>query len=104
MFDRRQADWLLVDGLRGGSGEALDWTALAPPVDCAKRGWLLAGGLNPDNVAEAASIARPTVVDVSSGVSGPDGVAKDAEKVRAFIAAAKGGPAAVATPAAREQS
>jgi len=108
---RRQADWLLVDGLRGGSGEALDWHALEPPLDFAQRGWLLAGGLHPDNVAEAAAIARPSIVDVSSGVAGPDGIVKDAAKVRAFIAAAKGSAAggaqaAAAAPAAtggREQ-
>lgn len=86
----RQPDWLLVDGLKGGSGIALDWRSLEVPVNSAHRGWLLAGGLNAGNVAEAAGIARPTGVDVSSGVAGPDGMAKDPAQVRAFIAAAKG--------------
>lgn len=79
-----------MDGLKGGSGIALDWRALQVPVNSAHRGWLLAGGLNAGNVAEAADVARPTGVDVSSGVTGPDGMAKDPAQVRAFIAAAKG--------------
>lgn len=93
----RPTDWLLVDGLKGGSGVALDWRALQVPQGIAKRGWALAGGLHPGNVAEAVTIARPSLVDVSSGVAGPDGLAKDAAKVQAFIAAAKGRhPAAAA--------
>ena len=52
-------------------------------------GWLLAGGLHPGNVAEAVAVARPTAVDVSSGVCGPDGLRKDAAKVHAFVAAVK---------------
>jgi phosphoribosylanthranilate isomerase len=87
---RRQPDWLLVDGLKGGSGITLDWRALQVPSDFAQRGWLLAGGLHAGNVAEAAAIARPSAVDVSSGVAGPDGMAKDPAQVRAFIDAAKG--------------
>lgn len=84
--------------MKGGSGVALDWRALRVPADVAQRGWLLAGGLHAGNVAEAAAIARPSMVDVSSGVAGPDGLAKDAAKVQAFIAAAKGRqPAAVAS-------
>jgi phosphoribosylanthranilate isomerase len=86
----RQPDWLLVDGLKGGSGIALDWRSLEVPVNSAHRGWLLAGGLNAGNVAEAAAIVRPSGVDVSSGVAGPDGMAKDPAQVRAFVAAAKG--------------
>ena len=62
-------------GVQGGSGQALDWTQLRPPTSryAAAKGWLLAGGLKPENVSEAVRIARPTVVDVSSGVCGPDG-------------------------------
>ena len=47
-----------------------------------------AGGLRPDNVAEAASILRPQVVDVSSGVERAPGV-KDHDAVRAFVAAVR---------------
>ena len=59
--------------MQGGSGQALDWTALKPPSNGSKSGWLLAGGLTPDNVGKAVGIAHPTAVDVSSGVCGPDG-------------------------------
>ncbi len=43
------------------------------PAAEARQGWLLAGGLHPGNVATAAATAKPTAVDVSSGVCGPDG-------------------------------
>lgn len=86
----RQPEWMLVDGLSGGTGEALDWSSLKPPAGESVRGWILAGGLNPSNVGEAVAICNPDVVDVSSGVTGPDGIAKDADKVLAFIEAASG--------------
>jgi phosphoribosylanthranilate isomerase len=63
-----QPDYLLLDSMKGGSGVALDWTALKVPRDEATRGWLLAGGLTADNVAAAIGIALPDGVDVSSGV------------------------------------
>eukprot|EP00897_Mesotaenium_endlicherianum_P005446 jgi/Mesen1/492/ME001024S10719 len=85
-----QIDWVLVDGMQGGSGEAFDWTNLKVPSGVSVHGWMLAGGLNPTNVAEAAQILQPQVVDVSSGVTGPDKLLKDREKVVAFIKAAKG--------------
>ncbi len=58
---------------QGGSGQALEWEALQPPMGVARKGWLLAGGLKPENVKKAVRLARPTGVDVSSGVCGPDG-------------------------------
>lgn len=48
-------------------------------------GWLLAGGLTPNNVGAAIRLAKPTGVDVSSGVTSPDGLHKDPEKVFQFI-------------------
>ncbi|KAI8476957.1 MAG: hypothetical protein J3K34DRAFT_399915 [Monoraphidium minutum] len=74
---------------QGGSGETYDWSNLRVP-DAGGRGWLLAGGLHPGNVAAAVAAARPTGVDVSSGVCGPDGLAKDHGKVEAFVAGALG--------------
>ena len=70
-----------VPGKAGGSGQVFDWNqvsgALGKPV-------VLAGGLNPDNVAEAIHRVRPYAVDVSSGVESAPGV-KDAGKIAAFI-------------------
>lgn len=78
---------LLIDGLDPGSGQAFDWTALEVS-QLAGRRWLLAGGLNPDNVAAAVRQLQPWGVDVSSGVEASAGV-KDPEFVRAFIERAK---------------
>ena len=71
-------------------------STVSPPEGLAACGWMLAGGLNPGNVAEAVSLTGARVVDVSSGVCGPDGLLKDHAKVAAFIAAAKGASKAVA--------
>ena len=81
-------DWVLLDSLQGGSGERFDWSSLNPPRG--RNGWLLAGGLTPDNVAEAIGTAHPTGVDVSSGVCGPDGLKKDVAKVQKYIVEARG--------------
>lgn len=70
----------------GGAGLAFDWAA-ADGVASAER-VLLAGGLTPDNVRPAIERLHPWGVDVASGVE-TDGM-KDAAKIRAFIAAAKG--------------
>lgn len=70
-----------VPGAAGGTGETFDWTQV--PQDYAKP-ILLAGGLTPENVAEAIQVSRVYAVDVSSGVEAHPGI-KDTAKVRAFI-------------------
>lgn len=74
-----------VEGHAGGTGRRvpLEWLT---GID--KRRLLLAGGLNPDNVAEAVRQVRPAGVDAASGVERAPGV-KDAEKVKRFIDNAK---------------
>ena len=73
-----------VKGAYGGTGITADWSAAA---ELAKRYLLLlAGGLNPDNVAEAVQQVHPWGVDVASGVEASPG-AKDAGKMKAFVQA-----------------
>jgi len=92
---RRTVDFLLVDGVNAGSGEAYDWSKLKVPRGASKKGWVLAGGLGPDNVADALSMTRangrfgPAIADVSSGVTMECGIKKDPAKVKAFIDNAK---------------
>jgi phosphoribosylanthranilate isomerase len=62
--------------MKGGSGQSFDWRALEVPAAEATDGWLLAGGLGPNNVAEAVLIAQPDGVDVSSGVCAEDGATR----------------------------
>ena len=72
----------------GGTGEKFNWDLAVAAQKCGKP-IFLAGGLTPENVADAVRQVRPFAVDVSSGVESAPGK-KDAAKVRAFIAAAKG--------------
>jgi len=86
-YARAQA--LLLDayrpGVPGGTGETFDWSripaSLAKPV-------ILAGGLTPDNVAEAIAAVHPFAVDVSGGVEAAPGC-KDARRLAAFFAAVR---------------
>jgi len=77
------ADAVLIDGASPGSGQVFDW-ALVEGAPLGRR-FILAGGLTPDNVAEAIDLVRPWGVDVSSGVESSPG-RKDPRKVRDFIA------------------
>ena len=86
------ADQLLVDAkppkggvLPGGNGLSFDWRLIANrrwPVP-----WMLAGGLTPENLAEAIALTGARQVDVSSGVESAPGV-KDADLIRRFVEAA----------------
>jgi anthranilate synthase/indole-3-glycerol phosphate synthase/phosphoribosylanthranilate isomerase len=89
------------DGLSGGSGKVVDLDLAKAVVELGEIdgasagvfGWrmpiVLAGGLTPDNVAEAVARVRPWAVDVSGGVENADGSGKDLEKVKAFVQAAR---------------
>jgi phosphoribosylanthranilate isomerase len=76
-------------GEYGGTGLALDWPALA---DWRKRlpevGLVLAGGLTPENVAQAIQTVRPSAVDTASGVETAPGI-KDPAQMQAYITAAR---------------
>jgi phosphoribosylanthranilate isomerase len=72
--------------LPGGVGARFDWSLLA---DRAFRNpWFVAGGLNPDNVAQAIRVSGAPLVDVSSGVESAPGV-KDAALIKAFLEAVR---------------
>lgn len=76
----------------GGNATALDWSILAgwqPRLP-----WLLAGGLTPENVAEAIAASGAPAVDVSSGVESAPGV-KDPARIRNFIAASRNAASAL---------
>ena len=76
---------LLLDayrpGIPGGTGETFDWDRI--PVGLGPR-IVLAGGLDPNNVADAVRRVRPYGVDVSGGVEAAKGI-KDPRKIKAFI-------------------
>lgn len=81
------ADAVMLDGLRPGSGEAFDWNAATAWRNHPRL--VLAGGLRPDTVADAVRRLRPHAVDVASGVESAPGV-KDPDAVHAFVRAARG--------------
>ncbi len=85
-------DALLLDtvtgGAIGGTGKEHDWSISKEIVERVKKPVILAGGLNPDNVANAIAFVKPYAVDVSSGVEREVRI-KDAVKVNRFIEAAK---------------
>ena len=84
-----KARGFLVDSVHngqfGGTGRAFDWSLLPRQFPHAL---VLAGGLDPDNVANAVRFVQPAAVDVSSGVESAPGI-KDDDKMRRFVAAAK---------------
>ena len=78
------ADMILLDA-GAGDGKTFDWSLLSS----VSRPYFLAGGLTPENAAEAVERFRPFAVDVSSGIE-TDGF-KDSEKMRAFMRAVREG-------------
>ena len=89
------ADWLLfdakppkslADALPGGNGLVFDWRLLTGFT--AKSPWMLSGGLDADNVAEAIRISGTKAVDVASGVESAPGV-KDPQRIKEFAAAVR---------------
>ena len=87
-FERQKAPAFLIDasvkGLYGGSGVTADWRGAAQLAK--KYPILLAGGLTPENVADAVRQVNPWGVDVASGVESVAGV-KETRKMKAFIRA-----------------
>lgn len=77
-----------VKGALGGTGRAFDWPLAKAISATTRRPFILAGGLNPANVAQAIDAAQPWGVDVASGVEGEDG-RQDLDKIRAFVSNAK---------------
>ncbi|MEX2140829.1 MAG: phosphoribosylanthranilate isomerase [Pirellulales bacterium] len=75
-------------GSYGGTGAAVDWQALADWRSHIDLPLILAGGLTPENVAEAISVVGPSAVDTASGVESPDGY-KNAVATRNFVASAR---------------
>ena len=88
------ADALLIDahvqGQLGGTGVRVPWDRLGESLDALDYHprIVLAGGLTPDNVAEAIDLVAPNVVDISSGVETSPGI-KDHARLRAFVAAVR---------------
>jgi phosphoribosylanthranilate isomerase len=81
-------DALAPAGQFGGTGTTADWQSLVDWRSHIDLPLVLAGGLRPDNVAEAIALVRPTAVDTASGVESPDGF-KDPALIRAFVTTAR---------------
>ncbi len=83
------ADTILFDayahGVYGGSGKTGNWSRFAELQEkFPEKTWVLAGGLSPDNIAEAMRVSQARFVDVNSGVESAPGI-KDAGKIERFM-------------------
>lgn len=91
----KYADYYLLDSFNlktnqvGGTGLTHDWNKSRELIKILDKPTFLAGGLNPNNVADAIKQANPYGVDVNSGCKNDNGI-KDKEKVKLFIKNAKG--------------
>ena len=83
-----EIDAVLLDGGPGGTGQTFDWGAWREAAHDSDQPVLLAGGLTPENVADAITSINPYAVDVSSGVESSAGV-KDAAKLADFCSAVR---------------
>ena len=91
-YQQAGASAILLDAwhpdLKGGTGHQFDWS-LFPKLDIPL---ILAGGLNPQNVAEAIKMTRPFAVDVSGGVESAKGI-KDQQRIERFMQGVQSGSA-----------
>lgn len=78
----------VFDAMVPGSGQTFDWSML-PPLPKSNQFMLLAGGLNPENVAKAIQSTGATGVDTSSGVENDSGFGKDRKKILDFVYAVR---------------
>ncbi len=74
----------VFDAAQPGSGKSFDWDILSQ-IERDGKLFILAGGLNPDNVRKAVAAVNPDMVDVSSGVENDDGFGKDILKIEKFV-------------------
>ena len=80
---------IVVDGAQYGGGKTFDWSAngarLSVREQFADKAFILAGGLNSENVQTGISIFAPDIVDVSSGVENDNGIGKNRDKIMEFV-------------------
>ena len=80
----KQIHGFVFDAPAPGSGSTFDWSVLAD-ITRSDKLMFLAGGLKPENVADAILSTHPDVVDVSSGIELDTGMGKDSDKIRRFV-------------------